>query len=176
MEIFLFPNSLCYSIPYSVTNLIKLAWLVYAKLIPFMLLRKIVCRTVQNNLASLQREMNANFLHTLSASSNNIVLLLSFKLGNPLNWSWNGPNCLQVAESRFQPQLIVYNAGTDILDGDPLGRLKVCPFVWTKHSHNIHVTWRYTYLQWLVVVLTDPLNNALAGSFLLILCLHNFPG
>jgi hypothetical protein len=72
--------------------------------------------------------------------------------------------------------LIVYNAGTDILDGDPLGRLKVCPFVWTKHSHNIHVTWRYTYLQWLVVVLTDPLNNALAGSFLLILCLHNFPG
>ena len=32
---------------------------------------------------------------------------------------------LQVAESRFQPQLIVYNAGTDILDGDPLGRLKV---------------------------------------------------
>jgi acetoin utilization deacetylase AcuC-like enzyme len=32
---------------------------------------------------------------------------------------------LKVAESRFQPQLIVYNAGTDILDGDPLGRLKV---------------------------------------------------
>jgi histone deacetylase 11 len=34
---------------------------------------------------------------------------------------------LQVAESRFQPQLIVYNAGTDILDGDPLGRLKISP-------------------------------------------------
>jgi len=34
---------------------------------------------------------------------------------------------LKVAESRFQPQLIVYNAGTDILDGDPLGRLKVSP-------------------------------------------------
>jgi hypothetical protein len=32
---------------------------------------------------------------------------------------------LQVSKSRFQPQLIVYNAGTDILDGDPLGRLKV---------------------------------------------------
>ncbi|TKW37224.1 hypothetical protein SEVIR_1G034800v4 [Setaria viridis] len=32
-----------------------------------------------------------------------------------------------VAESRFLPQLIVYNAGTDILDGDPLGRLKVSP-------------------------------------------------
>jgi len=34
---------------------------------------------------------------------------------------------LKVAESRFQPLLIVYNAGTDILDGDPLGRLKVSP-------------------------------------------------
>ncbi|KAG2649565.1 hypothetical protein PVAP13_1NG116400 [Panicum virgatum] len=34
---------------------------------------------------------------------------------------------LDVAKSRFQPQLIVYNAGTDILDGDPLGRLKVSP-------------------------------------------------
>ncbi|XP_066325291.1 histone deacetylase 2-like isoform X5 [Miscanthus floridulus] len=34
---------------------------------------------------------------------------------------------LKVAESRFQPQLILYNAGTDILDGDPLGSLKVSP-------------------------------------------------
>ncbi|GJN38680.1 hypothetical protein PR202_gb27745 [Eleusine coracana subsp. coracana] len=34
---------------------------------------------------------------------------------------------LEVAKSRFQPQLIVYNAGTDILDGDPLGRLKITP-------------------------------------------------
>ncbi|KQK17906.1 hypothetical protein BRADI_1g37510v3 [Brachypodium distachyon] len=32
---------------------------------------------------------------------------------------------LEVAQTRFQPQLIVYNAGTDILDGDPLGRLEV---------------------------------------------------
>ena len=36
-----------------------------------------------------------------------------------------GSCCLQVAQSRFQPQLIVYNAGTDILDGDPLGNLNV---------------------------------------------------
>ncbi|KAJ1259653.1 hypothetical protein BS78_10G172400 [Paspalum vaginatum] len=34
---------------------------------------------------------------------------------------------LEVLKSRFQPQLTVYNAGTDILDGDPLGRLKVSP-------------------------------------------------
>ncbi|CAD6336477.1 unnamed protein product [Miscanthus lutarioriparius] len=34
---------------------------------------------------------------------------------------------LEVCSIRFQPHLIVYNAGTDILDGDPLGRLKVSP-------------------------------------------------
>lgn len=31
----------------------------------------------------------------------------------------------QVAKIKFDPELVVYNAGTDILDGDPLGRLKV---------------------------------------------------
>ncbi|MCO5593326.1 hypothetical protein L7F22_047336 [Adiantum nelumboides] len=34
---------------------------------------------------------------------------------------------LEVARSAFQPQLILYNAGTDILEGDPLGRLLVSP-------------------------------------------------
>ncbi|MED6144471.1 histone deacetylase, variant 2 [Stylosanthes scabra] len=34
---------------------------------------------------------------------------------------------LEVAGRRFDPELIVYNAGTDILDGDPLGRLKISP-------------------------------------------------
>ncbi|GAV56972.1 Hist_deacetyl domain-containing protein, partial [Cephalotus follicularis] len=32
---------------------------------------------------------------------------------------------LEVAGLNFDPELVVYNAGTDILDGDPLGRLKV---------------------------------------------------
>ncbi|XP_059592120.1 histone deacetylase 2 isoform X2 [Vitis vinifera] len=31
---------------------------------------------------------------------------------------------LKVAGRMFDPELVVYNAGTDILDGDPLGRLK----------------------------------------------------
>ncbi|CAL4889115.1 unnamed protein product [Urochloa decumbens] len=39
----------------------------------------------------------------------------------------NLDKALKVAKGRFKPQLIVYNAGTDILDGDPLGRLKVSP-------------------------------------------------
>ncbi|XP_076944737.1 histone deacetylase 2-like isoform X2 [Bidens hawaiensis] len=34
---------------------------------------------------------------------------------------------LKVAENAFDPELVIYNAGTDILDGDPLGRLKVIP-------------------------------------------------
>ncbi|KAL3498608.1 hypothetical protein ACH5RR_041340 [Cinchona calisaya] len=32
---------------------------------------------------------------------------------------------LEVASRNFSPELIVYNAGTDILEGDPLGRLKI---------------------------------------------------
>ncbi|KAH7681954.1 histone deacetylase 11 protein [Dioscorea alata] len=34
---------------------------------------------------------------------------------------------LEVARNSFDPELIVYNAGTDILEGDPLGRLKISP-------------------------------------------------
>lgn len=34
---------------------------------------------------------------------------------------------LEVAGHNFNPELVVYNAGTDILDGDPLGRLKISP-------------------------------------------------
>ncbi|PWA95127.1 histone deacetylase 2 [Artemisia annua] len=34
---------------------------------------------------------------------------------------------LQVAEKAFDPEMVIYNAGTDILDGDPLGRLRISP-------------------------------------------------
>ncbi|XP_051151289.1 histone deacetylase 2, partial [Andrographis paniculata] len=34
---------------------------------------------------------------------------------------------LTVAAGAFDPELIIYNAGTDILDGDPLGRLQISP-------------------------------------------------
>ncbi|CAJ2675243.1 histone deacetylase 2-like protein [Trifolium pratense] len=34
---------------------------------------------------------------------------------------------LEVAGRRLEPELLVYNAGTDILEGDPLGRLKISP-------------------------------------------------
>ncbi|KAJ0030441.1 hypothetical protein Pint_12941 [Pistacia integerrima] len=36
-------------------------------------------------------------------------------------------DALEVAGRMFDPELVVYNAGTDILDGDPLGRLKISP-------------------------------------------------
>ncbi|XP_021749951.1 histone deacetylase 2-like [Chenopodium quinoa] len=34
---------------------------------------------------------------------------------------------LEVAKQKFDPELVVYNAGTDILDRDPLGGLKISP-------------------------------------------------
>eukprot|EP00252_Welwitschia_mirabilis_P011934 TRINITY_DN2654_c0_g1_i2.p1 TRINITY_DN2654_c0_g1~~TRINITY_DN2654_c0_g1_i2.p1 ORF type:complete len:377 (-),score=68.42 TRINITY_DN2654_c0_g1_i2:208-1245(-) len=34
---------------------------------------------------------------------------------------------LKVAQDAFSPQMIIYNAGTDILNGDPLGRMRVDP-------------------------------------------------
>ncbi|TKY57961.1 Histone deacetylase 2 [Spatholobus suberectus] len=34
---------------------------------------------------------------------------------------------LEVAGRRFNPELVIYNAGTDVLEGDPLGRLKISP-------------------------------------------------
>ncbi|KAL3818961.1 hypothetical protein ACJIZ3_004866 [Penstemon smallii] len=36
-------------------------------------------------------------------------------------------SALKVAACAFDPELIIYNAGTDILDGDPLGMLKISP-------------------------------------------------
>lgn len=52
----------------------------------------------------------------------------------------------QVAEKKFDPDFIVYNAGTDILDGDPLGRLKVIPTNWKQTICGLHV-WRLWFFR-----------------------------
>ncbi|CAN8252320.1 unnamed protein product [Cochlearia groenlandica] len=44
---------------------------------------------------------------------------------------------LEVASRRFQPELVIYNAGTDILDGDPLGRLKISPDGITSRDEKV---------------------------------------
>ncbi|XP_050365688.1 histone deacetylase 2, partial [Argentina anserina] len=44
---------------------------------------------------------------------------------------------LEVAAHSFDPELIVYNAGTDILDGDPLGRLKISPDGITRRDEKV---------------------------------------
>ncbi|KAJ0811679.1 putative histone deacetylase [Helianthus annuus] len=44
---------------------------------------------------------------------------------------------LQVAENAFDPELVIYNAGTDILDGDPLGRLKISPHGVTTRDEKV---------------------------------------
>ncbi|XP_010536198.1 PREDICTED: histone deacetylase 2 isoform X2 [Tarenaya hassleriana] len=44
---------------------------------------------------------------------------------------------LEVASRNFQPELIIYNAGTDILDGDPLGLLKISPEGVTRRDERV---------------------------------------
>ncbi|KAL5558771.1 hypothetical protein UlMin_034982 [Ulmus minor] len=44
---------------------------------------------------------------------------------------------LEVAAHNFDPELIVYNAGTDVLDGDPLGRLKISPDGITNRDEKV---------------------------------------
>ena len=43
----------------------------------------------------------------------------------------------QVAFLNFQPEMVVYNAGTDILDGDPLGLLKASYTLQVYHHLSI---------------------------------------
>ncbi|XP_010047327.2 histone deacetylase 2 isoform X1 [Eucalyptus grandis] len=44
---------------------------------------------------------------------------------------------LEVAARAFDPELVVYNAGTDILEGDPLGRLKITPDGITSRDEKV---------------------------------------
>ncbi|XP_059657069.1 histone deacetylase 2 isoform X2 [Cornus florida] len=44
---------------------------------------------------------------------------------------------LKVAGRVFDPELVIYNAGTDILEGDPLGRLKISPDGITSRDEKV---------------------------------------
>ncbi|XP_057467701.1 histone deacetylase 2 [Actinidia eriantha] len=44
---------------------------------------------------------------------------------------------LKVAGHVFDPELVVYNAGTDVLDGDPLGRLRISPDGITSRDEKV---------------------------------------
>lgn len=46
-------------------------------------------------------------------------------------------NLLQALEE-FEPHIVVYNAGTDILDGDPLGVLSISEDVWFFYTLLCH--------------------------------------
>ncbi|XP_010493861.1 PREDICTED: histone deacetylase 2 [Camelina sativa] len=46
-------------------------------------------------------------------------------------------DALEVASRNFQPEMVIYNAGTDILDGDPLGRLKISPDGVTSRDEKV---------------------------------------
>ncbi|XP_065016900.1 histone deacetylase 2-like isoform X1 [Musa acuminata AAA Group] len=64
---------------------------------------------------------------------------------------------LEVARNDFDPELVVYNAGTDVL-GDPLGRLKVCPDGVSTRDESLQIcqgkkyTTCYAYIRWLYEV------------------------
>ncbi|XP_065016904.1 histone deacetylase 2-like isoform X3 [Musa acuminata AAA Group] len=63
----------------------------------------------------------------------------------------------EVARNDFDPELVVYNAGTDVL-GDPLGRLKVCPDGVSTRDESLQIcqgkkyTTCYAYIRWLYEV------------------------
>lgn len=45
-----------------------------------------------------------------------------------INIFWNFRN-LKAALNEFRPDILVYNAGTDVLDSDPLGRMRISEIV-----------------------------------------------
>ena len=72
-----------------------------------------------------------NFIHALSLSiSLSISLCLSVSLSISLPPP-SLPTCrhLPAALDEFDPDIVVYNAGTDVLEGDPLGNMDITPEV-----------------------------------------------
>lgn len=63
-----------------------------------------------------------------------------------LQWGTEDSEYLQKVElhsegalNEVKPDIIVYNAGTDILDGDPLGGLSISPQVLPCHTLDVNV-------------------------------------
>lgn len=63
-----------------------------------------------------------------------------------LDWGTEDSEYLQKVElhsegalNEVRPDIIVYNAGTDILDGDPLGGLSISPQVLLCQTHDVNV-------------------------------------
>lgn len=67
----------------------------------------------------------------------------------------------------FDPELVVYNAGTDILDGDPLGRIKV------KFGSWIHYTLLWSKFIELKVWAQDEIQRFIIWRFITEWCWKN---
>lgn len=68
-----------------------------------------------------------------------------------LDWGTEDSEYLQKVElhsegtlNEVRPDIIVYNAGTDVLDGDPLGGLSISPQVLLLHV--IYRKWKVDFL------------------------------
>eukprot|EP00246_Nothoceros_aenigmaticus_P002163 TRINITY_DN1296_c0_g2_i2.p1 TRINITY_DN1296_c0_g2~~TRINITY_DN1296_c0_g2_i2.p1 ORF type:complete len:164 (-),score=25.06 TRINITY_DN1296_c0_g2_i2:236-727(-) len=77
----------------------------------------------------------------------------------------------ELAHNGFKPQLVIYNAGTDILDGDPLGCMKVSPdgvkerdeivFHFTRRDLNVPIVMLTSggYMKSSARVIADSIKN-----------------
>ncbi|GFQ05387.1 histone deacetylase 2 [Phtheirospermum japonicum] len=70
---------------------------------------------------------------------------------------------LKVAADAFDPELIIYNAGSDILDGDPLGRLKISPDGIATRDEKVFMFARERDIP--LVMLTSDLVNFVTKGF-----------
>ena len=52
-------------------------------------------------------------------------------------WYWYINRHVEGALNEFTPDVVVYNAGTDILEGDPLGNLSITAQVYIKYVFRL---------------------------------------
>ncbi|EDW81706.2 uncharacterized protein Dwil_GK10873 [Drosophila willistoni] len=64
--------------------------------------------------------------------------------------------CLKTAVAEFKPNVVIYNAGTDILDGDPLGNLAITPGGVMERDRLVFSTFR---------ALNIPIIMLLSGGY-----------
>ena len=71
-------------------------------------------------------------MHMHTTKTNNIIILVEFWVTNYLKPTlsfYRDYRNLPAALDEFDPDVVVYNAGTDILEGDQLGNLDITPQV-----------------------------------------------
>lgn len=100
-----------------------------------------------------------------------------------LDWGTEDSEYLQKVElhsegalNEVRPDIIVYNAGTDILDGDPLGGLSISPQVsWLGIYNNFIGLLLYRKLTVNVMFMMYSFSTVVCQVFLNLDCLCSIP-